>query len=130
MHTFFANYTTNPHAIHTLADLIHYTRHTPGEQAAQYPMATWEKCEKLAQTYTTESAAYKTSLAYSNRIGRQIPRLLDDTGADLLVVPASLDTSANVGGYPTVCVPLGFFPGNHGVRRGVGGLVEEGPGVP
>lgn len=93
-------------------------------------MAEFPSSEEVGQKYDINSDAFKASLSRRHRIGRQIPELLDRHNCDLIAVP-SIDTSANVGGCPTVAVPLGFYPAETPVQRnGNSGLVTIGPNVP
>lgn len=86
--------------------------------------------EQVGQKYDMDSDEFKVSLSRRHRIGRQIPELLDRHNCDLIAVP-SIDTSADVGGCPTVAVPSGFYPEQTPIqRRRGGGLVTVGPNVP
>ncbi|PSN70519.1 amidase signature enzyme [Corynespora cassiicola Philippines] len=131
MKRFLANYDVNPHGLHTLADVMNYTRDTLEEMNEKWGMKELEKCEELAKTYSIDSDEYRNSLNWRNRIGGQISELLSRSSTDMLVVPSSLDASANVGGCPTVGVPLEFFPENQAITTGrSSGLVTNGPRVP
>lgn len=131
MKTFLSSYKTNPHSLHTLADVIKYTRDTPEEQNDKWGMDEWLKCEDLGTEYGPESDEFRRSLDWRNRIGRQISELLDRTDCDFIFVPSTVDTSANVGGCPTISIPLGFYPEEAPVtRRKPSGLVTTGPNVP
>lgn len=131
MKTFLSWYKENPHSLHTLADLIKYTKDTPEEENDKWGVDEWLKCEDLGSKYGSESIQFQQSLDWRNRIGQQISELLDRTECDFIFVPSTVDTSANVGGCPTVGVPLGFYPDETPVtRRKSSGLVTIGPNVP
>ena len=124
-------YTTNPREIHTLHDLIKYTQETDEEENEKRGVDEWLKCEELGQQYHPQSAAVKKSQEWRNLMGLQIAELLRRTECDLIFVPSSVDTSANIGGCPTVGVPLGFYPEDTPIERGrFNGLVVTGPRVP
>jgi len=131
MKSFLANYEENPLGLRTLSDVMKYTRETPEEMNERWGMKQWEKSEELGQTYSIDSDEYRSSLEWRNRIGNQISDLLSRTATDFLVIPSSLDASANVGGCPTVGVPLGFYPDDQPVKtRKSSGLVTGGPNIP
>lgn len=126
-----AAYEYNPESLHTLADIIQYTKNAPEEENEKWGMDEWLKCEELGEKYGPASKEFQDSLEWRNRIGKQIGQLLDRTSCDFILVPSSVDTSANVGGCPTVGVPLGFYPERTPVgRRKSSGLVATGPNVP
>ncbi|KAJ5090975.1 hypothetical protein N7532_009659 [Penicillium argentinense] len=101
------------------------------EECEKWGVDEWLKCEELGQQYGPQSEQFKRSLAWRQHIGQQIHELLERTQSDLIFVPSTVDTSANVGGCPTVGVPLGFYPADTPVsRRKSSGLVTVGPNVP
>ena len=113
-----------------MAKVIKYTRDTPEEENEKWGMTEFIASEQVGQKYDIDSDEFKLSLSRRHRIGRQIPELLDRHNCDIIAVP-SIDTSANVGGCPTVAVPLGFYPEQTPVqRRKSSGLVTVGPNVP
>ncbi|OHE92033.1 hypothetical protein CORC01_12672 [Colletotrichum orchidophilum] len=123
-------YETNPESLHTLADVIRYTESSEEEGNDKWGVDECLKCEKLGEQYDLESPEYLKSLEWRNQIGKQIQELLDRTNCDFILAP-SIDTSANVGGCPTVGVPLGFYPEDTPIsRRKSSGLVSVGPNVP
>lgn len=126
-----ANFETNPHELHTLSDVIKYTVETPDEENEKWGVDDWPACEKAGQRYTTDSDEYRASIALRNHIGGQIPDLLERYECDVLVVPSNVDSSANVGGCPTVAVPLGFYPEQTPIqRRKSSQLVTTGSNIP
>jgi hypothetical protein len=126
-----ANFETNPHQLHTLTDVIKYTIETPDEENEKWGVDEWLACEKAGQKHTPDSDEYHASISRRNHIGRQIPELLAKYGCDILVVPSNVDSSANVGGCPTVAVPLGFYPEDTPIqRRKSSQRVTTGPNIP
>ncbi|KAI8660069.1 Amidase domain-containing protein [Fusarium keratoplasticum] len=125
-----AAYEENPKSLHELSDVIKYTQETPEEENEKWGVGEWLKCEELGQQYGPDSHEFRHSMSLRNRIGKQIDELLSRTQSDFIFVP-SIDTSANVGGCPTIGVPLGFYPPEHPItRRKSNGLVSVGPHVP
>ncbi|KAG5764342.1 hypothetical protein H9Q72_007592 [Fusarium xylarioides] len=123
-------YESNPKSLHTLEDVIKYTLKTPEERPDDWGVDEWLKCEELGLKYGPDSPEFADSTALRNNIGKQIAELLDRTECDFIFAP-SIDTSANVGGCPTIGVPLGFYPKDHPIaRRKSNGLVTTGPNVP
>ncbi|KAK6703139.1 hypothetical protein SNK04_013024 [Fusarium graminearum] len=125
-----SQYEKNPQSLHTLEDVIKFTLTTPEEQPEKWGVDEWLKCEQLGTQYGPDSSEFRDSIELRNRIGMQIAELLDRTECDFIFAP-SIDTSANVGGCPTIGVPLGFYPKDQPVtRRKSNRLVTVGPNVP
>ncbi|TPX09393.1 uncharacterized protein E0L32_009437 [Thyridium curvatum] len=100
-----ACYKTNPEGLHTLSDVIEYTRKTAVEENEKWGLDEWAKYEELAS---------------GSRLA--------DCSAGRTAIPSLCH--ANVGGCPTLGVPLGFFPEDTPVnRRQTNGLVSNGPNV-
>ncbi|KAK0615227.1 amidase signature domain-containing protein [Bombardia bombarda] len=130
MKDFLASFETNPHDLHTLADLIKYTAETPTEMATEYGMDMWQQAEKVGQENSPDSAAVKASRERRRHMQNQIPELLDKYSCDLLVLPGATQITAELGGCPVLLVPLACYPEGHPVSRNRFGRVETGPGVP
>ncbi|TEY85100.1 hypothetical protein BOTCAL_0017g00120 [Botryotinia calthae] len=106
-------FSTNPHSLSTLSDVIAYTVATPAEEATKRGLGHFESALEVGKKYTRDSEEYKNSLAERNHMGKQIPKLLDKFECDMIVLPTSVAVEpADVGGCP------------------VNGMVEVGPGIP
>ncbi|CAK7230196.1 hypothetical protein SBRCBS47491_007503 [Sporothrix bragantina] len=126
-----ADYETNPEDLHTLADVIEYTKRTPAEQADKWGVDEWETCEQMGIKYGPDSREFMDSLEWRHRMGREIQQTLDRAKCDMFFVPTAVDTGANVGGCPTVGVPIGFYPQDTPVKTRPGSsLVVVGPNIP
>lgn len=124
------SFEVNPHEVHTLKDLIQYTKDHPDEMASEYGMMEWEKAEKFAEKYAPDSPEVAASMERRHRMGRQIPQLMDRYNCDLLVLTGSVDTTAEVGGCPCLSVPLGRYPDDQETQKTEAGHVDVGPNIP
>ncbi|QSZ31323.1 hypothetical protein DSL72_000886 [Monilinia vaccinii-corymbosi] len=125
-----SHFSTNPHSLHTLSDVISYTIATPTEEASTRGYSYFESCLRAGKTYSRGSEEYKHSKAERDYMGKQIPKLLDKFGCDMIVLPTNLAMEpADVGGNPVVSVPMGFYPMGMEVSRR-NDLVDCGPGIP
>lgn len=107
-----------------------YTIATSAEEASTRGYSFFESCLEAGNTYTRDSEEYKNSRAERESMGRQIPKLLDKCGCDMIVLPTNLAMEpADVGGNPVVNVPMGFYPMGTEIRMR-NGLVDCGPGIP
>ncbi len=96
----------------------------------RWGMEEWLAAEETAQTYSMDSEEFNKSLARRLNIARQIPELLDRSQCDIIVVPSWTDTTSNVGGCPSVSVPMGQYPDDWPIKRLPNGLVGDGPNIP
>ncbi|TGO43227.1 hypothetical protein BHYA_0002g00310 [Botrytis hyacinthi] len=123
-------FSTNPHSLYTLSDVIAYTNATPAEEAAKRGLGHFESALEVGKKYARDSEEYRNSMAERNRMGRQIPKLLDKFDCDMIVLPTNVAVEpADVGGCPVVSVPMGFYPPETEIMR-QNGMVEVGPGIP
>ncbi|KAB8293264.1 hypothetical protein EYC80_007595 [Monilinia laxa] len=125
-----SHFSTNPHCLHTLSDVMSYTIATTTEEASTRGYSFFESCLEAGDTYSRDSEEYKNSRAEREYMGKQIPKLLDKFECDMIVLPTNLAMEpADVGGNPVVNVPMGFYPmGTEISMRN--GLVDCGPGIP
>lgn len=130
MNKFLQSFDVNPCKLYTLADLMQYTQNSPKEMYDQYGMKQWVAAEEAANKFDFNSNEYQHSLARRLAIGRQLPELLDRYQCDILVAPASTDTTANYGGCPTITVPMGSYPSESPISYDSNKLVATGPNVP
>ncbi|TGO84337.1 hypothetical protein BPOR_0517g00040 [Botrytis porri] len=125
-----SHFSTNPHSLYTLSDIIAYTTATPAEEATKRGLGHFESALEVGKKYTRDSEEYRNSMAERNHMGRQIPKLLDKFNCDMIVLPTNVAVEpADVGGCPVVSVPMGFYPPETEIVR-QNGMVEVGPGIP
>ncbi|KAF4546384.1 Amidase [Lasiodiplodia theobromae] len=98
MEAFLRTFSENPKQIYSLADLIEYTRITPEERNEEFGMTEWLAAERVGSRYDESSDEFKESLRRRNRMGGQIPELLDRYDCDLILVTGATETTSNVGG--------------------------------
>ncbi|KAF5876438.1 putative glutamyl-trna amidotransferase subunit a protein [Botrytis fragariae] len=123
-------FSTNPHSLHTLSDVIAYTIATPAEEATKRGLGHFESALEVGKKYARASEEYRNSMAERNHMGRQIPKLLDKFNCDMIVLPTNVAVEpADVGGCPVVSVPMGFYPPETKIVR-QNRMVEVGPGIP
>ncbi|TGO56632.1 hypothetical protein BCON_0075g00220 [Botryotinia convoluta] len=123
-------FSTNPHSLYTLSDVIAYTIATPAEEATQRGLGHFESALEVGKKYAKDSEEYKNSSAERNHMGRQIPKLLDKFECDMIALPTNVAVEpADVGGCPVVSVPMGFYPPETEIVR-QSEMVEVGPGIP
>ncbi|THV48048.1 hypothetical protein BGAL_0271g00140 [Botrytis galanthina] len=123
-------FSTNPHSLFTLSDVIAYTNATPAEEATKRGLGHFESALEVGKKYARDSEEYRNSMAERNRMGRQISKLLDKFDCDSIVLPTNVAVEpADVGGCPVVSVPMGFYPPETEIVK-QNGMVEVGPGIP
>ncbi|KAF7920049.1 hypothetical protein EAE99_008170 [Botrytis elliptica] len=123
-------FSTNPHSLYTLSDVITYSIATPAEEATKRGLGHFESALEVGKKYARDSEEYRNSMVERNHMGRQIPKLLDKFDCDMIVLPTNVAVEpADVGGCPVVSVPMGFYPPETEVVR-QNGMVEVGPGIP
>jgi hypothetical protein len=63
-------------------------------------------------------------------LGKELARLLDDHQCDMLVAPTSMDLPLDLGGLPSVSVPIGFYSTNRNATKNAEGMITKGPNIP
>ncbi|CAD6443092.1 f36f43c8-6391-4823-9442-09779ff9632e [Sclerotinia trifoliorum] len=123
-------FSTNPHSLYTLSDIISYTITTPAEEASTRGYTFLESCLKAGNTYSPISEEYINSKTEREYMGKQILKLLDKFECDMILLPTCVAVEpADVGGNPVVSVPMGYYPaGTEIMRRN--GMVDAGAGIP
>lgn len=123
---------TNPNNLHTLQDLIDYTK-THDEE--EYPARNVSQFES-AQTIDMESQEYKDIAAREQYIAGDggIIGALKRHNVDVLVVPTAADiavTFSAIAGTPAISVPLGFLPPDTPVEKDTkSDFISRGPNFP
>ncbi|KAJ3730264.1 amidase signature domain-containing protein [Lentinula raphanica] len=109
-----------PMGVRTLADVIQFNN----------DHADWELPEGYSEG---RNEAYGRALARNVELGatRGIDAVLKEYGLDALVLPAKgTHTPAAIAGYPTVTVPLGFFPEDEPIKYDGSNVAYPAPGMP
>jgi amidase len=122
---------TNPNNIHTLQDMIDYTK---AQAEEDYPARNVAKFEN-SQTVDTDSQEYKDAVAREEYITGDggIIGALKRHNVDVLVVPTDAHTAVTFAaraGSPAISVPLGFLPPDTPIKKGKSDLVLSGPNIP
>lgn len=130
--SYLSQLTNNPNNIHSLEDLIDFTKTDPREEWPQRDIGVWER--SLARNLTSSSSESYSAYESNRRMAEEdgIVGALDRYGLDALVMPtfASFRLPA-IAGLPVITVPLGFFPaGTELARNSRGDLVNIAPGIP
>ena len=123
---------TNPANIHSLKDLINYTKTNPQEGWPDHDTGVWERAvHRNLTTCSSESyEAYEANRRMAEEDG--ITGALDRYSLDVLIMPtfASFRLPA-IAGLPVITVPSGFFPPETEVVWDARGeMVDIAPGIP
>ncbi|KAJ3983326.1 amidase signature enzyme [Lentinula detonsa] len=120
-----------PTGVRTLADLIQFNVDHPELELPE----GYSDQSKLIQCQATNGRdeAYGKALARNLELGatRGIDAVLKEYNLDALVLPAKdTHTPAAIAGYPTVTVPLGFFPEDEPIKYDKPNVAYPTPGMP
>ena len=130
---YFKTLKTNPNNLHSLEDLIEYTKNTPEEEYPQYNVATFELALDKKYYSSEKFKKLEELRAYITSEGG-IEGALDRNKLDVLVVPTAATTPvsfASLAGSPIIAVPLGFYgPDTPVVKDKKGDLISQAPGIP
>lgn len=127
------NLTSNPHDLHTMEDLIAYTKTAPEEGFPDRDVSLFEL--SLNHTHYA-SETHKEMLELCKHIATDsgIAGALDRLGLDVLVAPATSSLPlwfASLGNSPVIAVPLGFSgPDTPVTKDPLGDIITSAPGIP
>lgn len=127
------NLVSNPNDLHTMEDLIEYTKTTPEEA---FPDRDVSKFELSLNHTHYASETHKEMLEMCKHIAADggIAGALDRLGLDVLVAPATASLPlwfASFGNSPVIAVPLGFSaPDTPVIKDPLGDLITSAPGIP
>lgn len=125
--------TANPNNLHSLEDLVEYTKNTPEEEFPRYDVATFELALDKAHYDSEKYEKLEKLRSYIASEGG-IDGALDREKLDVLVVPTAASTPvsfASLSGSPVIAVPLGFYgPDTSVVKDKKGDLITLAPGIP
>jgi amidase len=123
---------TNPNNLHSLQDLIDYTKTHAGEEYPARNVAQFDS----AQSIDVESQEYKDIAAREQYIAGDggIIGVLKRHNVDVLAVPTPADIAvafSAIAGTPVISIPLGFLPADTPVKKdSKSDLISSGPNFP
>lgn len=122
---------TNPQNIHSLADIIAFTRTHPLEDFPARNVERLGRALAADDSDTMYQSAREKERYFTGEGG--IDAALEKYQCDVLLVPklsVALQSFAAAAGSPVVSVPMGWYGEGTGVVRGGSGLVDVAPGIP
>ena len=129
---YFQSLVENPNQIHTLKDLIEFTKSCSEEEYPEFNVEEFETAEKSDPNDQTYRIAREKE-AYFGGQG-SILGALEENNLDALITPSLSKMAlrmAAIKGLPIVSVPLGYYPEGTEVKHNRrGNLVDVAPGVP
>ncbi|KAH9882550.1 hypothetical protein J1614_000786 [Plenodomus biglobosus] len=129
--SYFAQLSSNPHHLRSLADLRAFTQRHPQEAYPDRDTGLWDAALQQGWNNTDPRfwPAYLQNLAYGTEGG--VLGALQRDDLDAVVLPSEFAPHWAAGvGSPVVALPLGAYPVGTPVVRSERGLVVVGPGVP
>ncbi|KAL7942794.1 amidase signature enzyme [Trichoderma barbatum] len=129
--TYLSQLTSNPHNIHTLADIREQTQKHPLETYPQRDTGIWDDI-LFEQKWDNTDPQFQPVYERLQELGGPggLSGVLDRHNLVAVVMPTSMAAVwAAVIGAPAVTVPMGHHSETEPVHED-GGLVETGPGVP
>jgi len=131
INTYLSSLATNPQNIHTLRDLIAFTKACPAEE---YPYRNVEVFERAERT-RPDDRLYWDMLSRDGYFAGEggVPGALDGYQCDVLLLPAlsvTMQTFAAKAGSPVLSLPMGVYPHDTPVEKDGNGLVDVAPGIP
>ncbi|KAF3922811.1 hypothetical protein ABW21_db0202348 [Orbilia brochopaga] len=132
---YFDQLTYNPNNLHSLKDLIDYTKADAREDYPDRDVSSWNTdaypCEDNTCAYAWN--AYQSNV-YLGGVGGILGALESagvEGGLDALILPTQFAADiAAIGGYPVVTVPMGFNPNSTKPSVDSRGIVTEAPNQP
>jgi amidase len=124
---------TNPNDIHSLEDIIEFTKTHPEEDYPAKGVGNFEWTRK--ETTEVGDSVYNDIIKQERYYGGEAGILgaLEEHKVDVLVVPTWLGHANDVAarmGFPVMTVPLGYWPEGTAIEKGNGELIWRAPGIP
>jgi amidase len=123
--------THNPHNIRSVADLRRYTIHDAREDYPNRNVGIWDGALALGYNDSDIRAfkAWQASLDLDREGG--VTAVCDKMNLSALVIPTEYSpTWASAPGLPAVSVPLGAYPDDVPIQKGLRELIAVAPGIP
>jgi len=130
--TYLSELTYNPNEIHSLADLLNFTKSSPLEDYPDRDVSIWETALALGYNNTSpEAYAARQADAYLGGPAGLLGAVAS-YNLSAVVLPTSISSGyAAIVSAPIVTVPLGFYPADTPVvYNSRNTLVVSGPGTP
>lgn len=124
---------SNPHDIHTLAQVREKTRADSREDYPGHPTSVWDFALDELGFDNTDSKRFGEALRKYKELGENkgLPAALARHNLDAMVLPTSMAPGwAAVIGGPAITVPMGCHPSSSPIHMSKWGLTELGPGLP
>ncbi|KAL9119252.1 MAG: hypothetical protein Q9187_004194 [Circinaria calcarea] len=128
---YFSGLQVNPVGIHTMGDLIQYTKSEPREEYSKRNIVSFEHAIFLNLTASSSEVweAYQAGLQLADEGG--IIRAMNVYRLDAIIMPSSGSFFLPaLLGTPVITVPMGGFSEDADVGKRQRDLVDEGPNIP
>ncbi|PVI00212.1 amidase signature enzyme [Periconia macrospinosa] len=122
---------TNPNKIHTLDDIIAFTKACPEEEFPDRNVAVLER----SNATNPENELYKKMLERDKYFGGEggIPGALKRYNVDVILMPClspMMSIFAAKAGSPVLSLPMGVFSSDTEIKLDVRGMIDIAPGIP
>lgn len=124
---------SNPHDIHTLAQVREKTHADNREDYPEHGTSVWDFALDELGFDNTDEEKFGEALRKYKQLGEEkgLPAILAEHNLDAVVLPTmSAPGWAAVIGGPAITVPMGCHPPSSPIKVSDWGLVELGPGIP
>lgn len=128
---YFAELTYNPYDLHTVEDLVNFTRNDPREDFPDRDMGAWEAALDLG--FNSSDVRAYTALQNDLQLDEEggVTGVVEKLGLSALIIPTDYaPTWAASPGLPEVTVPMGAYPDGTPVIKGARELIAVAPGIP
>lgn len=131
MATYFAELTSNPNNLHTVAELRNWTASNLAEDYPDRDMISWDGALSLGYNETDERAYKAWEAAISVDAEGGITGICNQLNLSAVIIPSEwAATWASSPGLPAVSVPLGSYPDDVPIQAGLRELIAVAPGIP
>lgn len=131
INAYLSSLATNPQNIHTLRDLIVFTKSCLEEEFPRRNVEVFERAERTHPDDRLHQDMLSRDEYFAGEGG--IPGALDSHQCDVLLLPTlsvTMQTFAAKAGSPVLSLPMGVYPDDAPVEKDGNGLVDVAPGIP
>ena len=130
---YLATLETNPNDIHSVEDIINFTKTSPAENFKEHDIGKflWTQAEGIDVGSDKYKHMVEQELYFGGTGG--ILGAMEKHKLDILVTPSTLGVANDLAakmGFPVISVPLGFYPEGTPIQHDSGDLVTVAPGMP
>jgi amidase len=131
---YFSRLQNNPHSLHTVKDLIDFTKQFPEEEYPERDIDIFLRTQ--AEDTHISGAKYKALREKEKYFGGAggILGAMEKFNLDVLAIPSTIEIPtvfAAKMGFPILSVPLGFYPKDTKIKKNKrGNLAQVAPGIP